>query len=65
MSGVSDDVNKHCSVYSGAGFKVKGRTRIVQKCLLAFPSLWVSAARVSICDGCSIMLDGAQLLGCE
>ena len=47
MGGMSDDVNKHCRVYSDAGFKVKDMTSIVKNCLFAFPFLWVSAVRVS------------------
>ena len=50
MGGVSDNVNKHCRVYSGAGFKVKGATSIVRECLFAFPYIWVSIVRsVIIC----------------
>ena len=45
MAGVSDDVNKHCRVHSGARFKVKGATSIVQNCLFAFPFIWVSGVR--------------------
>ena len=42
MGGVSDGINQHYRVYSDAGFKVKGATSIVQKCLFAFPYIWVS-----------------------
>ena len=65
MGGVSDDANKHCRVYSGAGFKVKGATGVVQECLVAFPFLWVSIVRDFTCSGCLMMLDAAQLLVCE
>ena len=66
MGAVSDDVNKHCRVYSGASFKVKGATSIVQKCLFAFPYIWVSIKRiVFICGRCLMMPDVAQLLACE
>ena len=61
MGGMSDDVNKHCRVYSGAGLKVKGTTSIVQNCLFAFPFLWVSAVRVLICGRCLMMPDVTQL----
>jgi len=47
MGGMSDDVNKHCRVYSGVELKVKGTRSIVESCLFAFPFLWVSAVRVS------------------
>ena len=53
MGGMSDNINKDCRVYSGAGLKVKGTTRIIQNCLLAFPFLWVSVVRVFICGGIS------------
>ena len=65
MGGVTNDVNKHSRVYSDAGFKVKDATSIVQKCLFAFPYLWVSIVRVFICFRCFLMLDIAQLLVCE
>ena len=48
MSGMNYNINKDCRVYSDAGLKVKGATRIVRNCLLAFPFLWVSAVRVFI-----------------
>ena len=62
MGEVSDDVNKHCRVYSDAGFKVKDMTSIVEKCLFAFPFLWVSVVRVFIYNGCLMMLGVTQLL---
>ena len=65
MGEVSDDVNKHYRVYSGAGFKVKGATSIVQKCLHAFPYIWVSIVRHFICGRCLMMLNVTQLLVCE
>ena len=65
MGGVTDDVNKHCRVYSDGRFKVEGATTLVQKCLFAFPYVWVSIARVFICGRCLMMLDIAQLLVCE
>ena len=48
MGGVTDDVNKHYRVYSGAGFKVKGTTSIVRECLYSFPYIWASVIRVVI-----------------
>ena len=65
MGAVSDDVDNHCRVYSGDGFKVQGAKSIVQKCLYAFPFIWVSVVRVFICGKCLIMLNVAQILGCE
>ena len=62
MGGMSDTVNKHRRVYSGARLKVKGTMSIVQNCLFAFPLLWVSVVRVFICDGCLMMHDVTQLL---
>ncbi|KAH9059762.1 hypothetical protein EDB87DRAFT_1822511 [Lactarius vividus] len=35
-----NDPNGHCSVHSGAGFKVEGAESIVRKCLFAFPYIW-------------------------
>ena len=65
MGRVSDNVNKLCRVYSGAKFKVKGTTNIVQECLYSFPFIWISVIRVFIFDGYLIILDDAQLLVCE
>ena len=48
MSGVNEDVNKLCRVYSGARFKVEGTASIVQECLCPFPFIWVSVVRVFI-----------------
>ena len=65
MGGVTDGINKHYRVYSDTGFKVKGATSIVQKCLVAFPYIWVSIVRVFIYFKYLMMLDIAQLLVCE
>ena len=59
MGGVSDNVNKHYRVYSGAGVKVKGAISIVQNCLHAFPYVWVSIVKLFICGRCLMMLDVA------
>ena len=47
MGGMSDNVNKHCRVYSRVESKVEGTRIIVESCLFAFPFLWVSVVRVS------------------
>ena len=60
-----DHVNKNYRVYSDAGFKVKGATSIVHRCLFAFPYIWVSIVRVFICGRGLMMLHIAQLLVCE
>ena len=52
-------------MYSDAGFKVKGKTSIVEECLYSFPFLWVSVIRIFIFGGYFIMLDVAKLLVCE
>ena len=65
MGGVTDDVNKHYRVYSDAGFKVETATSIVQKCLVAFPYIWVSIVSAFICSRCLMVLDITQLLVCE
>ncbi len=59
---MSDDLNKHCSVYSGAGFEVKRTEGIVRECLYPFPYIWASVDKVLICGTCLMMLDVAQLL---
>ena len=51
-----DDVNKYCSVGSGAGLEVK---HIVRECLISFPSIWVSVVRVLTYDKCLTILDVA------
>ena len=43
-----NNFDKHCSVYSGAGFKVKHAKGIVQECLRSFPYIWVSVNRILI-----------------
>ena len=62
---MTDDVNKHYRVYSDAGFKVETATSIVQKCLVAFPYIWVSIVNAFICSRCLKVLDIARLLACE
>jgi len=62
---VSDDLNKHCSVHSRAGFEVKRKKGIVRECLIAFPYIWASVDIVFICVTCLMILDVAQLLVCE
>ena len=57
MGEVSDAVNKHHRVYSGAGVNDKGAISIVQNCLHAFPYIWVSIVRLFICGRCLMMLN--------
>ncbi len=56
---MTDDLNKHCSVHSGAGLKVE---RIVRECLIPFPYIWVSGDRVVIRGTWLMILDVAELL---
>ena len=62
MGGVSDNVNKYCRVYSGAGLKVKDIRSIVKNCLFALPSIWVRIVKVFIYCGCLMILNVAQFL---
>ena len=56
---MSNNVNKHCRVYSDAGFKLKHIGSIVKNCLFAFPNLWVSVVRGFIYNECLMILDVA------
>ena len=59
---MSDDLNKYCSVHSGAGSEAKGTKGIVRECLIAFPYIWASVDKVLICGTWVMTLDVAQPL---
>jgi hypothetical protein len=42
MGSVSNNLNKHCSLYSGTVLKVTAVKDLVRECLRPFPYIWAS-----------------------